>query len=100
MMFFWFSLKFFNFWSGSAPGLYRYRYPVSLRQVSAFSGLRVHLLLVVAVAGNRAAGYSLRDAPQVLVDERHVRGGGVLLQALAAFGAGDGNCVVAPWSSQ
>jgi hypothetical protein len=54
-----------------------------------------HLFLVVAVAGDRAAGDGLLDAPQVLVGERDVCCGGVLLQALAAFGTGDGDDVVA-----
>src|SRR5215210_1342413 len=54
-----------------------------------------HLFLVVAVTGDRAAGDGLLDAPQVLVGERYVCRSGVLLQALAAFGTGDGDYVVA-----
>jgi hypothetical protein len=59
-----------------------------------------HLILVVAVTGDRVTGDGLLDALQVLVGECYVRRGGVLLQALAAFGTRDGYYVVALGSSQ
>jgi hypothetical protein len=55
-----------------------------------------HLFLVVAFTRHQAAGYGLLDAPQILVGGRCVCSGGVLLQALAALGTGDGYYVLAP----
>src|SRR5215210_6897855 len=53
-----------------------------------------HLLLGVALACGRPFGYRLLDAPQILLGERHVYGPRVLLEVLAALGAGDGDDVI------
>src|SRR4028119_2455442 len=56
---------------------------------------RPHHLLGVALAGGGAPGHGLLDAPQVLPGELDAGGARVLLQVLAALGAGDGDYVLA-----
>src|SRR5215210_3805602 len=53
-----------------------------------------HLLLGVALAGGRSSGHGLLYTPQVLVGKRDVRCTSVLLEVLAALGAGDGDYIV------
>src|ERR687893_539186 len=48
----------------------------------------------VALAGGGALRGSLFDAPEVLVSKRDLHRGDVLLQILAAFGAGDGDYIL------